>query len=278
MFNVYLFGRQLMLTEKLIIMKKSLLLSMLVVFSLTILSGCKKADNNEKAVLQVLLTDAPAEYDQVLIDIRDVQIHRSSDENDGEWISLDVNSGIYNLLDFRNGMDTLLATIELPAGEISQMRLTLGEDNQLKIGEEFYELMTPSAQQSGLKFNINANLAGGITYKLWIDFDAARSIVEKGNGGYGLKPVIRTFTEAVSGAISGVVSPAESLPHIKAVEGTDTLSTFAETDGNFMIKGVKAGSWKVIINPVDPFVGDTTTVEVQNGIVTEMDTIYISQP
>ncbi|HEX2395404.1 MAG TPA: DUF4382 domain-containing protein [Bacteroidales bacterium] len=259
-------------------MKRNVLLSMLVVISLAILTGCNKSDSDGKSVLQVMLTDAPAEYDQVLIDIQDVQIHRSSDENDGEWISLDVNSGVYNLLDFRNGMDTLLATIELPAGEISQMRLVLGENNQLKIGEDLFDLMTPSGQQSGLKFNIHANLEGGFTYKLWIDFDAARSVVEKGNGEYSLKPVIRTFTEAVSGAISGVVSPAESLPHIMAVEGTDTLSTFAGADGNFMINGVKAGSWTVYFDPVDPFVGDTINVDVQNGIVTEMDTVYFSQP
>jgi Domain of unknown function (DUF4382) len=256
-----------------------MLLSLLGVISLAILTGCNKSDSDETAVLQVMLTDAPAEYDQVLIDIQDVQIHRSSDTSDGEWISLDVNSGVYNLLDFRNGMDTLLATIELPAGTISQMRLLLGEDNRLKIGEEFYELKTPSGQQSGLKFNVNANLVGGFIYKLWIDFDAARSIVEKGNGEYSLKPVIRTFTEAVSGAISGIVSPAESLPNVMAVAGTDTLSTFAGVDGNFMINGVKAGTWTLYFDPADPFVSDTLeNVNVENGIVTELDTVFFIQP
>ena len=63
-----------------------------------------------------MLTDAPADYDAVLIDIQDVQIHVSDNDAEGSWQSLIVNKGIYNLLDFRNGMDTLLGSIELPAG------------------------------------------------------------------------------------------------------------------------------------------------------------------
>jgi hypothetical protein len=86
-------------------MKKNLLWSALVVISLA--TGCNKSDSDGKAVLEVRLTDAPAEFDQVLIDIQDVQIHSSSDTNEGEWVSLDVNEGVYNLLDFRNGMETV---------------------------------------------------------------------------------------------------------------------------------------------------------------------------
>jgi hypothetical protein len=104
------------------------------------------------------------------------------------------------------------------------------------------DMETPSAQQSGLKFNIHATLTAGLVYRLWIDFDAARSIVENGHGGYILKPVIRTYTEAVSGAISGVVSPSEAMPYIRAIDNADTLGTFAGTDGDFLIKGVPEGT------------------------------------
>ena len=254
-------------------MKKNMLLIMLVMISLAI--GCDKSDSNDKAVLEVRLTDAPADYGQVLIDIQEVQIHSSADENNGEWVSLDINEGVYNLLDFTNGMDTLLGIIELPAGTVSQMRLVLGDNNQIKVNDVLYDLQTPSAQQSGLKFNIHAALTAGLVYKLWIDFDAARSIVENGNGDYILKPVIRTYTEAVSGAISGVVSPAEAMPYIKAVTNNDTIGTYAGTDGEFLIKGVPEGSWKVMFEPADPYNVDTVYgVAVENGAVTVMDTLY----
>jgi hypothetical protein len=261
-------------------MKNKLGIYVMVISSLLVLlAGCNKSGSEENAVLQVMLTDAPADYQQVLIDIQDVQIHASENENDGEWVSLDVNSGVYNLLDFRNGMDTLLATIELPAGQISQMRLILGDNNQVKVDGSLYDLETPSAQQSGLKFNIHAALTGGIVYKLWIDFDAALSVVEKGNGNYGLKPVIRTYTEAVSGAISGTVSPAAALPSVLATSGGDTLSSYADDAGNYLIKGVPAGAWLVVLDPVDPFLSDTIdNVLVENGTVTVIDTVFFSQP
>jgi hypothetical protein len=105
-------------------------IGILFITNLVALIGCSKSDNDENAVLQVMLTDAPAEYDAVYIDVQDVQIQISSAEGDEEsWIGMEVNKGLYNLLNFRNGLDTLLATIELPAGHVSQMRLILGPDN-----------------------------------------------------------------------------------------------------------------------------------------------------
>jgi hypothetical protein len=260
-------------------MRNKIVFSVMAIGAIILLAGCDKSENTGNATLQVMLTDAPGDFDEVLIDIRDVQIHTSTSDNEGGWQSLDVNEGVYNLLDFRNGMDTLLAAIELPAGSISQMRLVLGPENQIKVGDVYFDLETPSAQQSGLKFNINANLTAGLVYKLWIDFDAARSIVLKGNEGYSLKPVIRTFSEAVSGAIAGVVSPVESLPYVMAVSDGDTMGAFAGTDGLFLIKGVTAGTWSVILDPVDPFVSDTVNnVMVENGVVSVMDTVFFTQP
>lgn len=250
----------------------------LFVGALMLMNACQEKESDQHAVLQVMLTDAPADYEEVLIDIRDVQIHVSDVEGEGEWISLQVNQGIYNLLDFRNGMDTLLATLELPAGSISQMRLVLGEHNQVKTGGAFHDLKTPSAQQSGLKFSIHAHLTAGIVYKLWVDFDAARSIVETGNDGFILKPVIRTYTEAISGAIAGHIDPPAAVPYVMAVANDDTIGAYAGEDGNFMLRGVPAGSWSVIIVPADPYLPDTTdNVMVENGLVTEMDTVYLTQ-
>jgi hypothetical protein len=257
-------------------MRKIIGTVLLVVGGIILITGCSESDNH--ATLQVMLTDAPAAYEQVLIDIQDVQIHVSDVDGEGTWQSMAVNKGLYNLLDFRNGMDTLLATMELPAGRVSQMRLVLGENNQVKTGGILFDLDTPSAQQSGLKFNIQAELSAGITYKLWIDFDAARSVIHKGNGTYSLKPVIRTFSEATSGAISGHVAPMESLPSIKAVADGDTIGTMAADNGHFLIKAVPEGEWKIIFAPVAPYMSDTVDgVDVNTGTVTEMDTVFFQQ-
>src|SRR5258705_13680735 len=90
--------------------------------------SCKK--NKGSSRLDVYLTDAPALYDAVNIDVASVEIKSTDDQSDNGWQQLtQAKTGVYNLLDFTNGMDALLASVELPAGKISQLRLILGANN-----------------------------------------------------------------------------------------------------------------------------------------------------
>lgn len=250
-----------------------------VIVALFMFSACSDDDDNGsgKAVLSVRLTDAPADYQEVLIDIQDVMINTSEEDNSEDWQSLDIMyPGVYNLLDFTNGLDTLLVERELPAGVISQMRLLLGENNQVKINDTYYDLTTPSAQESGLKFNVHADLIEGIHYTVWIDFDAGRSVVDRGNGEYNLKPVIRAYTEAINGAITGVVDPVEAKPYIMAISvNNDTVGTYADTvSGEFLLEGLDQGEYLLHFDPVEEYMQKTMDgVNVINGQVTELDTV-----
>src|SRR5262245_53072052 len=95
----------------------------------TIISSCSKEKTTSR--LSIYLTDAPGAYDAVHIDVVGVQIKASSDQGDHGWQELPINAGVYNLLDFTNGMDTLLSSVELPAGKVSQLRLILGDNNTI---------------------------------------------------------------------------------------------------------------------------------------------------
>lgn len=231
------------------------------------------------ARLEVRLTDAPGDYEEVNVDIQDVQVN-SGDGTSG-WVSLDVQKGVYNLLDLTNGLDTLLGSAELPVGKISQIRLVLGNNNTIKEKGEIKTLSTPSAQQSGLKLNLNTTLEEGVTYTIKLDFDAARSIVKAGNSGrYNLKPVIRAMEEATSGAIKGTVTPLEASPAIYAIQGTDTVATaFTDTtSGKFMLRALPAGSYTVSFSPKTgylPLTKDNVTVTV--GSVTDVGTVTINK-
>jgi len=157
----------------------------------------------------------------------------------------------------------------------------LGDHNSLKVDGKTEALSTPSAQHSGLKLLVNADLKEGITYKLLLDFDAARSIVRAGNSGkHNLKPVIRTIVEANSGAISGTVAPVESSPAVYAIIGTDTLGTaFADqVSGKFLLRGLAAGTYKITFEPktgYQPMVKES--VNVSTGNVTDLGTVAILQ-
>jgi hypothetical protein len=201
--------------------------------------------------MTVYLTDAPSPYDAVLVDVQDVQVNASADGSASTgWQSLHLlRPGVYNLLNFRNGLDTVIASQDLPAGKISQIRLVLGSNNSVVIGGTSYPLQTPSAQQSGLKLNVDAQLVAGVEYRLWLDFDANRSVVVTGNNKYILKPVIRTFTQANGGSIKGMVFPAASVKGIFAIQGTDTVASALPdvTTGAFLMAGLNPGAYNVAI-------------------------------
>lgn len=257
-------------------MKKVLLSFLLFSGAVFTFYSCNK---NKQAKLTVYLTDDPANYTEVNIDIQEVLINVS---NGGEnWKSLPIKAGIYNLLDFRNGLDTVLGSIELPAGKVSQIRMVLGPNNTVKEGTKIYDLTTPSAQQSGLKFNVQVELTDGIDYKLWIDFDAGRSIVKAGNSGkYILKPVIKTFTEATSGAIKGIVLPEAAQAWVYAINGIDTVaSAKPETaTGFFLLRGIAPGTYKVTIDANNNYKDSTiNNVVVTLGNVTNTGTSTLTQ-
>lgn len=167
-------------------MKRLVKISALTLSTALLVWSCSK--DAEKATFAVRMTDAPAEdYKAVNIEVKDVYVHTSAtaDEKDDNWIKLNSEEvGTFNLLELTNGADVLLAQSELPAGKISQIRLVLGNNNTIEIGDgEVIALNTPSAQQSGLKLQINTDIEAGKHYTVLLDFDAARSIVKAGSSG-----------------------------------------------------------------------------------------------
>lgn len=256
-------------------MKKILILGFLSILIVAIF-GCDSDSKNAR--LEVWLTDAPGDYQEVNVEIEGVQVHVGDGEQESGWKSLDVDGGVYNLLEFTNGLDTLLGTIELPPGRISQVRLKLGQDNTLKVGGKVLPLSTPSGQQSGLKLQVHTVLTEGITYKILLDFDVARSVVDRGNDTYSLKPVIRTITEAQDGAIKGIVIPALSTPAVYAIEGTDTVATtYTDDAGKFLLRGLDAGTYRVVFLPnseYDTLVKESVNVTI--GTVTDLGEVTVA--
>ncbi|GGG10565.1 lipoprotein [Pontibacter amylolyticus] len=243
-------------------------------------SSCdSESDSNGTARMEVRMTDAPGDYEEVNVDIRSVQIHKESTDSESGWQTLDeINPGVYNLLDFANGRDTLLASANLPAGTISQIRLVLGENNSLKLKNgDIVGLKTPSGQTSGVKLQLNADLREDVTYVVLLDFDAAKSVVARGNGQYNLKPVVRTITQAVAGGIKGRVTPAEAKPGIYVISAAnDTIGGFANENGDFLIKGVKAGTYSVKFYTAGA-VNDTTltNISVSQDQIKDLGTVKL---
>jgi hypothetical protein len=236
--------------------------------------SCKKDSKSGTTHVAVRLTDAPGTYDAVNLSIQNVVI-----VTDKGQYTLPVSPTSIDILHFSLGKDTLLASTDIPAGTIQQIRLVLNTaGNTVVVGGTSFDLTTPSGQSSGVKLNVHDTLTAGIDYTLKLDFDAARSIVLTGNGKYILKPVIRAIAAAASGALTGTVTPKASLPKVYAIQGTDTVGTIADTTGKFYFPGLAAGTYDVKFVPVSPYVGQTVSgVAVTNGSVKDMGTITITQ-
>ena len=125
-------------------------------------------DQEQTARMSVKLVDAPGDYDAVFIDVQDVVIKYNG--NDEEVAIGQVNAGVYDLLELTGGASVLLVDDDIPAGAISQIRLILGDDNTIVVDGQTLPLTTPSAQQSGLKIQINETLEGGIFYEFISQF------------------------------------------------------------------------------------------------------------
>jgi hypothetical protein len=157
------------------------------VFVITLMIvSCKK--DADQTTLRIRLTDGPGDFQQVNVDIREIRVKTSNDT--AQWILLQTNAGIYNLLDFQNGIDTLIASGPVPVVTLKEVRFILGPDNSVMVDSIIYPLTTPSAQESGLKVKIDKNLGLDINTFV-LDFDAAESVKVQGNGIYKLHPVIK---------------------------------------------------------------------------------------
>lgn len=254
----------------------------IALFTSLVFVSCSKNENTTKgeARFQIFLTDDPGDYEEVLIDVQDIQINVTGND-DGGWQSLaGVNTGTYDLLELVSDKDTILADATIPSGRIHQLRLILGPENYVKVNGAMIKLNTPSAQQSGLKLNIQQDVANGILYKILLDFDVAKSIVATGSGTYNLKPVIRTVFESVGGSIKGWVDPGDFKTAVSAIQGMDTIAgTFTGVDGGYIIKGIAQGVYSVYFNPSDSVHKDSliSGINVVNKEVTIVDTVFLHQ-
>ncbi|MBZ9728774.1 DUF4382 domain-containing protein [Salegentibacter sp. JZCK2] len=241
----------------------------------TTLYSCSSDDNNtgETANISVKMVDAPGDYLNVFVNVQAIEVIV-----DGSPMEFNVNQpGQYDLLELTAGNFASLLDEDIPAGRLSQIRLILGEDgNEAVLNGETspVDLKTPSAQQSGLKLNVNYDLQPGVAYDFILDFNVDESVVKLGaDQGYILKPVIRVTTEAESGAIAGVVSPAMAAS-VTATDGETQVTANTNTEtGEFLLFGVPEGTYTVLIESAEGEVITETDIVVEIGETTQMGTV-----
>ncbi len=168
--------------------KLKIILSAIVLFGMMAMTNSCKKENPANGYMTVKMTDAPADYLAVNVEVVGVSVHI---DNVG-WVDLPCNVGVYDLLTLQNDVTTTLATnVTLPVGKASQIRLLLGNNNSVTTLAGTFRLKVPSGSESGLKINLHENIAPNNHVVIVLDFDAGLSVVETGAGDFSLKPVIK---------------------------------------------------------------------------------------
>lgn len=227
------------------------------------------------------MTDAPAcGFNNVFVTVEKVRVHSdaNADTNAPGWGDITLNPAQrIDLLSLTNGVLATLGQAALPAGTYQQIRLVLAANGAGKPansviptggGEE--PLDTPSAVQSGIKIIRPFTVAPGTLTDLVLDFDACKSIVTRGNGSFGLKPVVSALPVVVSGSVTGVLA---GLPgaHVYAERGGMVVkATIADANGNFTLSPIEQSS---TAGTIDVVIVPTSTSGRGTGIVRDVPVV-----
>lgn len=255
-------------------MKVSQLNRLLVGTLAALVAGCGGGDGGDATpsgtgTLRVQMTDAPAcGFDHVYVTVDRVRVNTSSTVADSAADWVDIVPAVpqkIDLLSLTNGVLADLGQTALPAGQYQQVRLVLAPNqgniwanSVVPTGGSEQPLATPSASQSGYKIKVDQpfTVRPQTLVDLVLDLNACKSIVQRGNGTYGLKPVVTATPAVVSGAISGAVAPDEA-----------GAAVYAEQNGNIVKGTVADGSGQFVLTPLEQSLtsGNYDIVIVQNG-------------
>lgn len=260
---------------------------LLMFTAVTIFYSCQKdssvstADINKPHRATIYLTDHQTPvFDSVFIDLQRLEVKLEDDIlPNGGWINLTIRPGVYNILRFRNGLDTLFATGSLPNARLKKIKMVLGTQNSVMKNGQSFSLRVKSEDREVIAnldnslFDITAT--GQVLF--WIDFDAGNSIQvdnsgQGNNNGYRLKSHIKIFSRSHTGEIEGRVLPRASDPIVKAVIGSDTATAIPDhDDGEFKIVGLRPGTYQLIIDGQNGY-RDTT---INNVLVREREDTHL---
>lgn len=276
--------------------------SLIILVAVFIFDSCTKSEysaSGSEEQLSVYLTDHPADFDKVLVQVTMVEVkldtsshknddsygdrdmddddHRKGHDEFGHWDTLKVNPGTYDLLTLRNGVDTLLAQGTIN-GKARKIRITVGSVTVVKDSISYPVSLLPGAQNYlYIKLHDKHIQRSGNVQQLWLDFDVSRSIVEI-NGKYYLRPVLKPFCDKNSGELEGKVGPAEASAIVRVYNASDTATAIPDKKGEFRIRGLAEGDYSVLYDGSNGY-QDTTisNVKITKGRDTRLQAVTLKK-
>jgi len=307
-------------------MLRRTVLSLLAFAALALTAGCSSKSGsslvtapgtttgNGYGMVTLHVTDSPAMYDNVFLDVQEVWVHRLNDHTPGDtlgdcrdshdgdggdrpgaymdehhrhhgrrehdrfgtWIQLSVTPGVMDLLAMQDGVFATLGADSVPAGHYNQVRLVLGDNNSVVVDSVSHPLLVPGTCRTGYVMVGKFDVPEGGGADIGIDFDAARSIHMMRNGDYFLIPVVRIVPLTDTGNIAGTVKPFFARSWVYAIQGADTVTSSRTRLGRFTLALLPAGDYTVAIAPVAGFRDTSVTASVAIHRTTDVGVIQLT--
>lgn len=290
-------------------MKKNIIFSVSVTLLIMVIAiSCSKSSSTAAGEqnLTMFLTDAPGDYEHVYVDIRAVFVkvehesedHHGDDDNGGddhgngdddsdghhssddEWINLNANAQVYDLLALNNGIDALLANSNVAKGDVKKIKIEIGNNNSIVKDGVTYPL---NIHAEDAEVEIETSMDdfdddGDSRFRIWLDFDVSSSVIELAGNIFWLKPYINLFNQTGSGEVEGRVSPANGVAQIKLYNSNNTYFGIPEDEGEYKIRGVKAGTYTMEIIGKNGYKNETrNNIVVTTGEDTKVENIVLTK-
>jgi len=253
--------------------------------------------------MSIYMSDGPIDFYKVLVDIRQVAvlIDTSVQQNDSDftnqwdigycgfrrgpndksviWDTLAITPGTYDLMQLRNGVDTLLGTGTYPTGKVLKVRVTLGSDNSIYTDSLTSYPLEVFGPEPYFDINVRRENVFSISnndFELWLDFNLERSVFFW-SGTFYLKPYIIAYNDMHLSKLEGLILPAGSTALVEAINGSDTLYAIPNWwTGGYMFRAVTAGTYSIDILGRNGY-NDTTlsSITVDSSSVTKVPTVTL---
>lgn len=263
------------------------------------LTSCNKDDkptgpnDPEPRNFTVRMTDAPGDFYKFDVEIESVQAYNASTN---QWVMLSNKSQIVSVLDLRNGKSTVIASEnDVDFGNYTKVRLNFGKAYDLEVNSN----ATVSGGSGGIGVGVGVSVASTTTWDgpssvelnisstvdnengadILVDFDVAQSIIDNGNDNYSIDPSIRVIGDFNTGVQGEVMTSSNTA--LTLTDGSKTYTTYADSQGKFLIKGVASGTYTLIISAADDNDSSTSetasvsNVTVVEGEITQMGSINL---
>jgi len=249
--------------------------------------------------LSVYMMDDPVPFTKVLIDIKQVAVkidtagHRSDDDDNHQWNedyrgckngnstiwdTLNIKPGVYDLLQLRNGTDTLLASGAIPNGKVLQVRITLGTNNSVYTDSVTSHPLVIAGARNYFDINVRRDDLATLSntqLALWFDFNLARSIFYANNT-YWLKPELKPFNDRKKAKLEGRVLPERGAAYITVYNATDTLYALPWGNGYYQVRGINAGTYSLFFKGRNGYKDSTVSnISVSGNGTTKVPTVTL---